>query len=118
MICPCCVAAENYSIMSGRRADGICGETGAGFCCCMFLCYTLGATSGAAVCTVIERRYIMKRYNIKGKNNPLCWLMGWLYCCALVQHRTLLLAKHEEGDAAKGGAESLLTAVTTQPGEE
>jgi len=58
----------------------------------------------------------MKRYNVKGKDNPLCWLLGALYCCALYQHRTFLLAQHDKVDSASGrllGAAK--RAVTSQP---
>ena len=105
--CPCCVAAENFRVMDGGRADGWCGEDGAKFCCCMFICYLTGASLMVPVCTVVERRFLMKRYNLQGRTNPCCWLLGVCHCCALYQHRALVIAKHDAGPSSRpllGGA--------------
>ena len=56
----------------------------------------------------------MKRYNVKGKDNPLCWLLGALYCCALYQHRTFLALHHPPADSG-GGALLNSAPVTSQP---
>lgn len=59
--CPCCSAAESFSVMRGERADGWCGVGGAAFCWCNMFCGWLGGGTTVPICTIIERRYIMKR---------------------------------------------------------
>ena len=63
------------------------GDRGCSFCCML----TVGSlfyfgTVATFVSFCLERRFIMRRYNIRGKDNPCCWMLGFCYPCALFQH--------------------------------
>ena len=106
---PCSLIGANLTMMHEEDyiegCNGCCEERVSSFTCggCemgnsgLSLCLCLAPTGLAAVgffvflgfvCT--ERRFIMNRYNIKGKDNWAHWCMGCCYPCAVMQHYTLL----------------------------
>jgi len=138
LCCPCCMIAETYTvwfilkyclpfagssfpslmlsfqqIMNGSEPDGMCGETGAIMCACLAAFYLTCGVGPFSVplCGVVERRYIMKRYNIEGQGNPCCWLLGACWCCAHYQQRAFVIAYTANGATN----DPLMPPVTTQP---
>ena len=63
------------------------GDESASFACLAALCIISSFRSMDVGCAITERRYVMKRYNVKGWDNCFCWLLGVCAPCATYQAR-------------------------------